>query len=75
MEQESLGKGLMIIGLIILVVGVIIYFVGEKLSFLGKLPGDIRVETENFRFYVPITTMMLLSLVISALVRLIQHFR
>ena len=67
------GKYIMLIGLIIIVVGVIIYFFHDKLNWIGKLPGDIKVDKGNFKFYFPITTMILLSLAITLLINLIKR--
>ena len=72
--MQQTGKIIIGIGLLLVVVGVIVYFAGDKLNWLGRLPGDIRVEKENFRFYAPITTMILVSVVISILVRIFQKF-
>jgi hypothetical protein len=69
--QES-GKWIIFIGILITIAGVIWYFFGEKLSFLGQLPGDIRIEKENFRFYFPITTMILISVLINILLRIFR---
>ena len=71
--QES-GKYIIYIGIGIILIGVIAYFFGNKFSFFGKLPGDIRVEKENFSFYMPITSMILLSIVISGILWLIRKF-
>ena len=59
--NPQIGKYIIITGIVIILVGVIIYFVGNRLNFLGRLPGDIRYEKENFKFYFPLTTMLLLS--------------
>lgn len=72
--MHNFGKILIIIGIIIAVVGIIVYFLGDKLSWIGRLPGDIRVEKEHFRFYFPITTMILLSIIISLIIRLFNKF-
>lgn len=66
------GKVIIIIGLIVIIIGVIWYFFGDKLSFLGRLPGDIRIEKDNFSFYFPLTTMVLLSLLLSIILRLFR---
>lgn len=58
-------------GLLILVAGLLWPWL-SKLPF-GQLPGDIRVEKENLRFYFPITTMVIVSLVISLLVWLFRR--
>lgn len=59
--SQNTGKYIIIAGLILLVLGTVVYFLGDKLHWLGRLPGDIRVERENFKFFFPITTMILLS--------------
>ncbi|MFN8339788.1 MAG: DUF2905 domain-containing protein [Saprospiraceae bacterium] len=69
-----MAKTLIFIGIIMTCVGLIWYFFGEKLSFIGNLPGDIKFEKENFKFYFPITTMLLVSLLINVLVRIFKYF-
>jgi O-antigen/teichoic acid export membrane protein len=71
MNPET-GKVIMIIGGSIVLVGVLIYFFHDKLHWIGRLPGDIRVEKENFKFYFPITTMILVSVVITVIIRVIR---
>ncbi len=70
--MSGIGKILVIAGLILVVAGAVIWLAGDKLSWFGRLPGDIRVEKENFKFYFPITSMILLSVVLSALWWLIR---
>lgn len=69
MDNQT-GKYLIIIGAVILLVGVIVYFFGGSLRWLGHLPGDIRIEKENFRFYFPLTTLILLNLLLFIIVRI-----
>ena len=66
--QSETGKYIIIVGVVIVLLGVIIYFFHDKLNWIGRLPGDIRIEKENFRFYFPITTMILLSVFASLLI-------
>ena len=66
--QSETGKYIIIAGIVIVLLGVIIYFFHDKLNWIGRLPGDIRIEKENFRFYFPITTMILLSVLASLLI-------
>lgn len=68
MDNQT-GKYIIIIGAMILIIGVIVYFFGGSLRWLGHLPGDIRIEKENFRFYFPLTTLILLNLLIFIIVR------
>lgn len=63
------GKFLIIAGIIIVIVGLLIYL-SPKIPYLGKLPGDIRIERENFRFYFPLTTSILLSILLTLLLNL-----
>ena len=71
MNSET-GKWIIGIGVIIIVVGIIIYFFSDKLNWIGRLPGDIRIEKENFRFYFPIVTMILFSLLGTLIIWLIR---
>jgi uncharacterized membrane protein len=70
--MPHLGKTLIMIGVILVIAGFIIYFKGNKLSWIGHLPGDIRIEKENFKFYFPITTMILLSVVLTVILWIIR---
>lgn len=73
MNSET-GKWIIGIGAIIIVIGIIIYFFHDKLNWVGRLPGDIRIEKENFRFYFPIVTMIVFSLVATIIIWLIRKF-
>ena len=70
--NSSTGKWIIVAGLCLVAIGVIIYLFHDKLHWIGHLPGDIRIEKENFRFYFPITTMILLSVVVSLAIFLIK---
>ena len=72
--MEGIGKTLVIAGLFIVVAGLLIWHLHDKLSWIGRLPGDIRVEKENFSFYIPITTMLLLSVIINLIFRVYRYF-
>ncbi len=58
------GKLLIILGIVLVIIGLLLTFTG-KIPFFGKLPGDIRIERENFSFYFPLGTCLLLSLLLS----------
>jgi len=73
MSSET-GKWIIGIGVIIILVGIIIYFFHDKLNWIGRLPGDIRIEKENFKFYFPIVTMILFSLLGTLIIWLIRKF-
>ena len=74
MMDQNTGKYLAWAGAMLLIVGLVIYFLGPKLPPFGRLPGDIRVERGNFRFYAPIMTMIIVSLVLTLLINVIKRF-
>lgn len=69
-----MGKLLIIVGILCIVVGVFMTY-GPKLPFLGKLPGDISVEKENFKFYFPLTSSIIVSILVSLLLLLLNRFK
>ena len=64
-----MGKILIVVGLLAVVAGLIIQFAPQAFSWFGKLPGDIRYEKGNFKFFFPLTTMILLSVAVSLLLK------
>jgi H+/Cl- antiporter ClcA len=72
MDQNT-GKWIVIAGIGVVIVGIIIYLLHDKLHWIGRLPGDIRVEKENFRFYFPITTMILFSVLLTIIINVIRR--
>jgi hypothetical protein len=74
MDFKNIGSLIIIFGFIIVFVGAVIYFAGGSLSWFGNLPGDFRIEGKNFNFYFPLTTMILVSIVLNILFKIILHF-
>jgi len=72
MNPET-GKYIILGGIVLIIVGLVIYFFHDKLHWIGHLPGDIRVERENFKFYFPITTMIVFSLLITIILQIIKR--
>ena len=72
--HTQIGKYIIIAGIIILLIGIIVYFFGDKLGWFGRLPGDIRVDKENVKIFFPITTMIIISIVLTLLINLIKKF-
>lgn len=70
--MESFGKLLILFGLILAIVGGLMLFIG-KVPYIGKLPGDIYVQRKNFSFYFPLTTSILLSIVLTLLFSLFSR--
>jgi uncharacterized membrane-anchored protein YitT (DUF2179 family) len=71
--MSDIGKILLIVGGVIIILGLILTFSGH-IPFLGKLPGDIVIKKENFTFYFPVVTMIIVSVVLSIIVSLIIRF-
>jgi hypothetical protein len=62
--MQTIGKTLIIFGIILIGLGVLLNFM-QKIPFIGKLPGDIYIQKKNFTFYFPITTSILISILLS----------
>ena len=62
--MPSLGRSLIILGLIIAAIGVVLTLAG-RVPWLGRLPGDIHIKRENFTFYFPLATSIIISLILS----------
>jgi len=62
----SLGKVLIIIGRVIVGIGVLLVL-SPKVPWIGKLPGDILIKKDNFRFYFPLTTCIIISILLTLL--------
>ncbi len=67
-----LGKTLIVFGLVLVAVGIVLSF-APKIPWLGRLPGDIYILRGNFTFYFPLTTCILLSLLITLVLYLFRR--
>ncbi len=74
MDMQQFGKILISLGFFLVVIGAVFYF-AKSIPFLGRLPGDIRIEKPNFVFYFPLTTSILISIILSLVLYLISRFR
>jgi len=68
---SALGKMLVLLGVFIIAVGVLL-LIGEKIPWIGKLPGDILIKKKNFTFYFPITTSIIISIILTLLFTLFR---
>ena len=73
MPRSTTGLAIVVVGAVLILVGLLVWT--GALSWFGRLPGDIRVERPNVRMYIPITSMLLVSIVISLLLALVRRFR
>jgi hypothetical protein len=62
--MQNLYKFFYLIGILLIIIGFFLQF-GQKIIPLGKLPGDIAIEKKNFAFYFPLTTSILISVILT----------
>jgi hypothetical protein len=71
--RSSVGPLIVGAGLVLALVGLLVWL--GALTWFGRLPGDIRIERENTRVYIPIVSMLLLSVLLSLVAALFRRFR
>ncbi|MBF0217572.1 MAG: DUF2905 domain-containing protein [Candidatus Omnitrophica bacterium] len=69
---HEISKFMILAGALLLLAGIVLYFSGKFVS-IGHLPGDIVIKRQNFSFYFPLTTSLLLSLILSAVLYFISR--
>ncbi len=72
MDHKQLGSLIAALGAAAVAVGAAVY--SGWLRFLGRLPGDIRIEGDNYRIYIPLASMVLISLLLTLVVNLARKF-
>lgn len=70
--MNGLGRPLIIMGLVLVAAGLVLSF-ADRIPWLGRLPGDIYIKKENFTFYFPLATSILISLVVSLILWLFRR--
>ncbi|MEM7007993.1 MAG: DUF2905 domain-containing protein [Thermodesulfobacteriota bacterium] len=69
-----MGKIVIILGIFLIVLGLLIEFY-PRVPFIGKLPGDFYIKQENFSFYFPLATSIILSVILSLAIYILSKFR
>ena len=64
--MSGIGKMLIIVGLLLVIAGLGFLF-ADKIPYIGRLPGDIYIKRERFSFYFPLTTSIIISIVLTIL--------
>jgi hypothetical protein len=72
MTGSSAGPAIVLAGAAVIVVGLLVWLGG--FSWFGRLPGDIRIERESVRVYIPLVSMLVISLALTLLLNLIRRF-
>ncbi|MBT0654765.1 DUF2905 domain-containing protein [Geomobilimonas luticola] len=70
--MTGFGRHLILIGLVIAAIGVALSF-ADRIPWLGRLPGDISIRRENFSFYFPLATSIVISLILSLVLWLLRR--
>ena len=65
-------RWIIIIGIILVAIGVLLHFVPGLFKWFGKLPGDIRIESENTKIFIPIVTMLIISIILTIVINLFK---
>ena len=68
-----MARWFIIAGIVLVVVGILLYFVPGLFNWFGKLPGDIRVEKENSKVFFPITSMIIISIILTIIANVIRY--
>lgn len=68
-----MGKWFIYLGVALIVIGAVVQYAPWAVSWFGKLPGDIRIETGRTRIFLPITSMIVVSLVLTVLINLFRR--
>jgi hypothetical protein len=71
---EDFGKFFILLGVLLVIIGIFLYIFGKLPFNLGDLPGDLSYRGEKFSFYFPITTSILISIVLSFFLYLFSKF-
>lgn len=68
-----MAKWFMISGALLLAVGVILHFAPWMFNWFGRLPGDIRIESERGKIFFPVTSMLIISIILSIIINLFKR--
>lgn len=70
---ETIARSLIVFGLVLVIAGVTLYVLAKLNLPLGRLPGDVRIEGKGFVVYVPLVSMLLLSLLLTVVLNLLAR--
>jgi H+/Cl- antiporter ClcA len=74
MHQTEAAKYIIIAGILLIIVGLAYYYFGNLFGWLGKLPGDIRYESGSSKVFFPITTCIVITIIINIIIYLIKRY-
>jgi len=68
-----MGRWFIIVGIVLVAIGTVLHFAPWMLNWFGRLPGDINIETEHSRVFIPVTSMVLVSIILTVLLNLFSR--
>ena len=68
-----MSRWLILAGVVLVVAGLVLHYAPGLFNWFGKLPGDIRIESEKGKFFFPITSMVIISIVLTVLIKLFRR--
>ena len=71
--MNDVGKWLIVAGVVLVAIGLVVRYAPWAVSWFGRLPGDIRIESGSGRVFIPITSMIILSVVLSVIINLLKR--
>ena len=72
MQNRPLGLVIVVFGVVVIALGLLVW--SGALSWFGRLPGDVRIDRGNVKVFFPITSMILISVVLTLVVNLLRRF-
>ena len=70
----KMSRILILIGVFLILIGLILRYAPGLINWFGKLPGDIYIDKENVKVFIPVTSMIIVSILFSVILRIIQRF-
>jgi Zn-dependent protease with chaperone function len=71
--HKKVAKIIIVLGILLVIIGVILQFAPWMLNWLGKLPGDIHLEFKRVKVFLPITSMVIVSIILSLIIRFLKR--
>ncbi len=69
-----MSKTFITVGIILIIIGLILKFTPWLINWFGKLPGDIRIDKENVKVFFPITSSIVISILLTIIINLFRKF-
>ena len=72
-NKSLMGRWLIVLGIALIVVGAVLHFAPWIINWFGRLPGDIRIESGKSKIFIPITSMLIISIVLTVLINVFKR--